>query len=116
MDFQIYLSEVIPLKVKQDFDEFSDVDSEQGYILTRCMFDVLLNLLTAEKSQVILYAACGKEAEMITVHGVFQGYLLCGSTVCLIIAVIVNKVKIACSTKFVRERKSRKTPELRTCK
>ena len=56
------------LKIKQDFKVFSDSDSEQGYILTRCMFDVLLNLVTAEKSQVILRAACGKEVETITVH------------------------------------------------
>ena len=68
MDFQIYLWEVIPLKVKPDFEEFSDSDSEQGYILTRCMFDVFLNLVTAEKSLVIFHAACGKEVEMITVH------------------------------------------------
>lgn len=59
---------MIPLKHKPDFEEFSDSDSEQGYILTRCMFDVLLNLVTAEKSQVILHAACGKETEIITVH------------------------------------------------
>ena len=44
MEFQIYLCEVISLKGKPDFEEFSDSDSEQGYILTRCMFDVLLNL------------------------------------------------------------------------
>ena len=44
-------------KIKKDFEEFSDSESEQGYILTRCMFDVLLNLaVTAEKSQVVVCA------------------------------------------------------------
>ena len=60
--FQIYLrnSKLIPLKIKQDFKEFSVytdsakvLSDEQGYIVTRCMFDVFLNLETAEKFQVI---------------------------------------------------------------
>ena len=69
--------------------------------------------MTAEKSQVILHAACGKEAEMITVHqNCFFKAACSGSTVCLIIAVILNIVQIACSMKFVPERK---TPELQTC-
>ena len=51
--FEIYLCELIPLKIKQDFEEFSDSGSEQGYTLTRCMFDVLLNLVTAENSQLV---------------------------------------------------------------
>ena len=87
------------------------LSDEKGYILTRCMFDcVLLNLVTAEKSQVILRAACGKEAEMITVY---ENLVLWGSTVWLIIAVIVSIVKIVWRKKFVTERK---TCELRTCK
>ena len=43
------------------------LSDDWGYILTRCMFNVLLNLVTAEKSKVIVHAACGKEMEMITI-------------------------------------------------
>ena len=68
VNFQIYLWKLRLLKIKQGFEEFSDSDPEQGYILTRCVFDVLLNLVTAEKFQVILHAACGEEVEMIIVH------------------------------------------------
>ena len=70
MNFEIYWWKLMPLKIKEDLEKFSDSDSakvlsdEQGYILTSCMFDVLLNLVTAEKSQAILHAACGKEAEI----------------------------------------------------
>ena len=55
----------MPLKIKEDLEKLSDSDSAkvlsdgQGHILTSCMFDVLLNLVTVEKSQVILHAACG---------------------------------------------------------
>ena len=65
--------ELIPLKIKLDLEEFLAGESfisrmhDQGYILTRCMFDMLLNLATAEKSKVVLHAACGKEVEMITI-------------------------------------------------
>ena len=60
-------------KIKQDFAEFDDSDSakvlldEQGYIVTRYMFDVFLNLATDKTFQVVLRAARGKESEMITV-------------------------------------------------
>ena len=37
MNFQIYLCELIPFKIKQGNEKFS---AEQGYILTRCMFDI----------------------------------------------------------------------------
>ena len=69
----------MPLKIKEELEEFFDSDSakvlsdeqprdREGYILTRCMFNVLFNLVIADKSQVILRAACSKEAEMITVY------------------------------------------------
>ena len=74
VNFEIYLCELIPLKIKQDFEEFSDSGSEQGYILRRCMFDVLLNLVRAENSQIILRTACGEEVETITVH---QNLMFC---------------------------------------
>jgi len=57
-DFQIYLWKLTPLKIKQDFEEISVSSSakvssdEEGYIQTRCMFDVLLGSETAEKPQV----------------------------------------------------------------
>ena len=49
--------ETVTVKKEKDFEEFSDSDSakvlsdEQGYTLTRCMFDVFLNLVTDEKSK-----------------------------------------------------------------
>ena len=72
-DFQIYQWKLITSKIKQDFAEFDDSDSakvlldEQGYIVTRYMFDVFLNLATDKTFEVVLRAARGKESEMITV-------------------------------------------------
>ena len=52
------MSFLFTMEIKQDFED------EQVYILTRCMFDVFLNLETAEKSQVI----CDREVVTLTVH------------------------------------------------
>ena len=80
--FQIYLRKLTPLKIKQDFKEFSVytdsakvLSDEQGYIVTRCMFDVFLNLETAEKFQVIFcfqLVQRGGDANRASKLGVFQ--------------------------------------------